>query len=108
MARPAKSRIQGKSKGPNAKRTRPKPKRPNKAKRVARRGGVGGPQWRDASDVPGAEVRSIQPMNARKAYVCPGCQQIIPPGMGHLVVVPPDDVDLRRHWHRGCWANRRR
>ena len=27
----------------------------------------------------------------------------IPPGTFHLVVVPDDEVDLRRHWHQGCW-----
>jgi hypothetical protein len=23
------------------------------------------------------------------------------------VVVPVDAVDLRRHWHRGCWDGRK-
>jgi hypothetical protein len=23
--------------------------------------------------------------------------------MFHLVVVPDDEPDLRRHWHHGCW-----
>lgn len=60
----------------------------------------------DPSDVPGAEVRFIQPVDAVKSYRCPGCNGVIPPGLGHMVVVPPDDSDLRRHWHRGCWTNR--
>ena len=30
----------------------------------------------------------------------------IPPGQGHMVAVPADSPDLRRHWHRGCWVNR--
>jgi hypothetical protein len=55
-----------------------------------------------------AEVRFIQPYQARKTYLCPGCNQDIRPGTGHLVVVPRDAPDLRRHWHRGCWVNRDR
>lgn len=54
-----------------------------------------------------AETRFIQPYQATKTYLCPGCNQDIPPGTGHLVAVPPDSPDLRRHWHRGCWVNRR-
>ncbi|HVN51542.1 MAG TPA: hypothetical protein VMT43_08925 [Acidimicrobiales bacterium] len=52
------------------------------------------------------EVRRIQPYQATKAYLCPGCGRDIPPGTGHLVVVPPGAPDLRRHWHRGCWEAR--
>ena len=29
-------------------------------------------------------------------------------GVGHLVVVPRDSPDLRRHWHRSCWEYRDR
>lgn len=54
------------------------------------------------------EVRRIQPYQALKTYLCPGCNQDIPPGLGHLVVVPVGAVDLRRHWHRSCWENRAR
>jgi hypothetical protein len=25
------------------------------------------------------------------------------PGTFHVVVVPDDEPDLRRHWHHGCW-----
>ena len=50
-----------------------------------------------------ALVKPIQPYQARKAYACPGCETVIPPGMGHVVVVPTETPDLRRHWHRGCW-----
>lgn len=60
----------------------------------------------DPSAVDGAETRSVQPYDAVKTYVCPGCNRDIPPGTGHLVAVPPDEPDLRRHWHRGCWHNR--
>ena len=52
------------------------------------------------------EVRRVQPYQARKAYVCPGCNQPIAPRTGHVVVVPHDAPDLRRHWHHPCWAHR--
>ncbi len=59
--------------------------------------------WFEGDDV---EVRSIQPYQATKAYLCPGCNQDITAGTAHLVVVPITDPDLRRHWHRGCWNAR--
>lgn len=48
-------------------------------------------------------VSPVQPYAARKQYVCPGCDQTILEGTYHVVVVPDDEPDLRRHWHRGCW-----
>lgn len=60
----------------------------------------------DPSAADDAQTRFIQPYEATKTYVCPGCNRDIPPGVGHLVAVPPDEPDLRRHWHRGCWHNR--
>lgn len=51
-------------------------------------------------------VRRIQPYEALKTYLCPGCQQDIPPGMGHVVAVPSEAPDLRRHWHHACWSRR--
>jgi hypothetical protein len=54
------------------------------------------------------EVRRVQPYEARKEYVCPGCHRTIPIGVGHLVCVPHDAPDLRRHWHKGCWERRAR
>ncbi len=59
-------------------------------------------------DGDGVEVRRVQPYEARKAYLCPGCNQEIGVGVGHVVVVPGDAPDLRRHWHHPCWANRAR
>jgi hypothetical protein len=53
------------------------------------------------------EVRRVQPYQARKAYLCPGCNQDIVEGLGHLVVVPLAAPELRRHWHHPCWAHRR-
>ncbi len=52
------------------------------------------------------EVRRVQPYEALKVYVCPGCNRDIPEGMGHYVCVPSDAAVLRRHWHYGCWDNR--
>ena len=48
-------------------------------------------------------VSPVQPYQARKRYLCPGCSTWIEPGTGHVVVVPEDAPDLRRHWHHGCW-----
>ena len=55
----------------------------------------------------GADVRPVQPMDAAKRYRCPGCNHEIAPGVGHLVAVPREAPDLRRHWHHPCWAHRR-
>ena len=54
------------------------------------------------------EVRRVQPFQATKRYLCPGCNQHIEPGTGHVVVVPRDAPDLRRHWHTPCWDERGR
>lgn len=53
-------------------------------------------------------VTPVQPHSAHKTYMCPGCEQTIPPGTFHLVVVPDDEPDLRRHWHHGCWHKEQR
>jgi hypothetical protein len=58
-----------------------------------------------SAELPG-QVRRVQPYEATKAYVCPGCNRDIPAGTGHIVAVPDDAPDLRRHWHKGCWARR--
>jgi hypothetical protein len=50
-----------------------------------------------------AEVRRIHPYQATKDYVCPGCNQEIRKGTGHLVVVPLHDSSMRRHWHPACF-----
>jgi hypothetical protein len=56
-------------------------------------------------------VRSISGEGATKAYRCPGCNQLVPPGTPHLVVWPdipmsPSAVEERRHWHTSCWQRR--
>ena len=55
-----------------------------------------------------AELRRIQPYQATKTYVCPGCFQEIMPGIGHLVIVPLNSPMDRRHWHSPCWEHRER
>jgi len=57
-----------------------------------------------------AHVRLLQPYQANKSYLCPGCNGEIRPGTAHFVVVPIDNVELRRHWHRRCleWEHRHR
>lgn len=54
------------------------------------------------------EVRRVQPFEATKRYVCPGCNHGIEVGIGHVVAVPKEAPDLRRHWHHACWTNRDR
>jgi hypothetical protein len=63
--------------------------------------------WFDV-DVDGlpVEVRRVQPYQATKTYVCPGCGRDLLPGTGHLVAVPVEAPDLRRHWHHSCWDAR--
>jgi hypothetical protein len=47
-----------------------------------------------------AEVRAVI---GDKVYRCPGCDHEIRKGMSHLVVVPDDAAEERRHWHTECW-----
>ncbi|MGH3566506.1 MAG: hypothetical protein ACRDRH_10830 [Pseudonocardia sp.] len=54
-------------------------------------------------------VRSVPGASSSKDYRCPGCDQLIPSGTGHLVTWPAGDygsVDDRRHWHESCWGAR--
>jgi hypothetical protein len=60
--------------------------------------------WADEA----VEVRHVHPFEATKAYHCPGCNTVIGPGTGHVVAVPREAADLRRHWHRPCWTMRHR
>lgn len=47
--------------------------------------------------------------SAGRRYRCPGCDQEIPGGAGHVVAWPVyGSVDDRRHWHRACWNARER
>ncbi|EFQ80195.1 hypothetical protein HMPREF0305_11361 [Corynebacterium pseudogenitalium ATCC 33035] len=54
-------------------------------------------------------MRHIGSARAQKYYLCPGCNQNIPPGVAHIVAWPRDvgrQGDDRRHWHRHCWERR--
>lgn len=53
------------------------------------------------------EVRFVQSYEAVKGYLCPGCNRDIPSGTHHVVVIPVEEPDFRRHWHRGCWMSTR-
>jgi len=57
------------------------------------------PTWALA---PGFDVRRV---SSDKPYRCPGCDHEIRAGVWHLVVVPQDDPDDRRHWHAECWRS---
>jgi hypothetical protein len=49
---------------------------------------------------PGSDVRRV---SSDKPYRCPGCDLEVRAGTWHLVVVPQDAPDERRHWHERCW-----
>ncbi len=54
-------------------------------------------------------VRAVSGASATRAYLCPGCQQHVPPGVPHVVVWPAEGVGGlgdRRHWHTGCCQKR--
>ena len=55
-------------------------------------------------------VRDVPADRASKIYTCPGCQNLIPSGMAHVVAWPEtpgmgydSGLEQRRHWHRHCW-----
>jgi hypothetical protein len=54
-------------------------------------------------------VRPVAGSASAKHYRCPGCDQEIAPGIGHVVAWREyAGVDDRRHWHRACWNARDR
>lgn len=54
-------------------------------------------------DLDGYEVSRVPSFRARKRYVCPQCQNDVPPGEGHVVAWPEERPEDRRHWHVHCW-----
>ena len=55
-------------------------------------------------------VRTIRTGQSSKDYRCPGCNQLIRSGVGHVVVWPEiaplgttSGIEVRRHWHSSCW-----
>jgi hypothetical protein len=85
---------------------------------TSRRGGHGEPNRRsrhratvfvdDPITGTPAELRRIQPFAANKEYICPGCNQEIRSGVAHIVIVPLNATDLRRHWHSPCYERAQR
>jgi hypothetical protein len=62
--------------------------------------------WSEAWEDDDVQLRRVQPFEATKPYQCPGCNGRIEPGTGHVVAVPREAPDLRRHWHHPCWDRR--
>ncbi len=54
-------------------------------------------------ELPGYVCRRVPAYQARKDYVCPGCQNPIATGEGHVVAWPEEQAEERRHWHHHCW-----
>jgi hypothetical protein len=94
------------------------PRRPRRASRVppaadgradepaTRLGPARLQSWPDGEWV----VRQVPGAAAVKIYRCPGCNQEIVPGAGHVVVWPAETPGPaeRRHWHNACWQRRPR
>jgi hypothetical protein len=55
-------------------------------------------------------VRQVTGSSGGGPYRCPGCDQLLPAGVGHVVAWPADDLEAtdRRHWHATCWQARDR
>lgn len=70
-----------------------------------RSGRYGG--WQSTENWEGEDwnVRHVAGASAQgKSYRCPGCDQMIPDGVPHVVAWPDHGgVDDRRHWHKACW-----
>lgn len=92
--------------------------RKNRRQRVASRAlpkdgaGYYGTQEQEGPSWTNGEIFMVRHMGshaATKFYICPGCNQNIPPGIAHIVAWPRDygrGADDRRHWHRACWERR--
>jgi hypothetical protein len=55
------------------------------------------PGW---AQIPGHRVQQV---TNDRSYRCPGCDHLIRPRTTHVVVIPDDDAEARRHWHTACW-----
>ncbi|MDY3127725.1 MAG: hypothetical protein SOW59_06300 [Corynebacterium sp.] len=66
---------------------------------------VDGPSWDFGRPY---VLRRVGSAGAVKFYVCPGCNNSIPPGVSHVVAWPEEGcgVEERRHWHTLCWERR--
>jgi len=70
----------------------------------------GGSERREAWGGDQYVVRALSGAASEKAYRCPGCDQLVRPGVAHVVAWPAVDAGAagRRHWHAACWAARGR
>lgn len=73
----------------------------------------GVPQTQRGPDGEAFTVREVR--GSDKSYRCPGCDQLIPPGIAHVVAWRTEHLlgaqaamDDRRHWHTACWRARDR
>ncbi|MBV7700418.1 ATP/GTP-binding protein [Streptomyces sp. TRM70350] len=68
--------------------------------------------WQSTEDWRGENwsVRHVAGASSEgKTYRCPGCDQLIPSAVPHVVAWPEHaGVDDRRHWHTACWNARDR
>ena len=78
-------------------RNRPKGKRAERPEPV-------GPDVLRGVTPTGAEVEGWTVRQSQKGGSdCPYCNREIPPGKPHVVAWPDEEMELRRHWHIGCW-----
>ncbi len=70
---------------------------PEEAPSPLRRPQSEAPVWALA---PGFDVRRV---SGERPYRCPGCDHEVRGGVWHLVVVPQEAPEERRHWHTECW-----
>jgi len=56
----------------------------------------------------GHVVRAVAGSSGGKGYRCPGCDQLLPGAVPHIVAWPQGRPDDRRHWHTACWSARGR
>jgi hypothetical protein len=89
----------------------PRRNRPKRAEPAAEPSGAGGGYGLERTESWRGEEWAVRPVagSPGKRYRCPGCDQEIPAGVGHVVAWPRyGSVDDRRHWHRACWNARDR
>jgi hypothetical protein len=89
----------------------PRRNRPPRREDPPERGEDGGRHGLERTEEWSGEEWVMRPVagSTGKTYRCPGCDQEIPPGVGHVVAWPAHHgADDRRHWHRACWNARER
>lgn len=83
------------------------PRRNRAAPTPAPRAGGGRTTRREEFGGEEYDVRAV--VGGTGGYRCPGCDQLIAAGVGHVVAWRAGgDGEDRRHWHTACWAGRER